>query len=159
QSCSSRDAGLLYAARILRWGLWAVLLLLSVHFSLAQDSTAASPEPAPTDAAKVSGRRLKAVGKAPLEQGEVQARYDSLLDAQAQLLKYGLTNGLFPGAWGESTEEFRFFRVDGDHPAPQVVSWLARAKVIDEKDKEREKLLTVESPEIGSLAGTQPELR
>lgn len=153
------NRALVYDARILRWGLLFVLLVLSVHFALAQDSSAASPEPAPTDAAKVSGRKLKVVGKAPLEQGLVQARYAALLDAQAQLLKYGLGNGLFPGAWGESAGEFRFYRVDADHPAPEVVSWLNRSKVSDEKDKDKEKLLTVESPEIGSLAGAQPDLR
>ena len=136
-----------------------VLLFLSVHFALAQVSAAASPEPAPTDAAKVSGRKLKVVGKAPLEQGLTQSRYAALLDAQAQLLKHGLKNGLFPGAWGESEGEVRLYRVDSDHPAPEVVSWLTRSRVSDEKDRDREKLLTVESPEIGSLAGSQAEMR
>lgn len=152
------DRGVLYN----RKAMMSVSLLLAVvlawQFALAQGSPEA-PEPAPTDAVEVNGRRLRVEGRASLSQGMSSARYAALLQAYSRLLRHGLENGLFPGAWGENRGGFRFYRVDADHPSPDVMSWLSRSKVSGERDVDGERVLTLVSPEVGSLANAQPELR
>ena len=143
------------------WSVTTLLLalLLSVHFASAQGTGAAGPEPAPTDAVKVSGKTLVVEGTAELRQGHGSARYAALLRGYGKLLRYGLRNGMFPGGWGSQDSGYRFYRIDADHPASDVLSWIARSKVTDEKNQKGEKVLTLESPAVGTLASAQPFLR
>ncbi|HIB66996.1 MAG TPA: hypothetical protein EYO33_18255, partial [Phycisphaerales bacterium] len=136
------------------WSVTTLLLalLLSVHFASAQGTGAAGPEPAPTDAVKVSGKTLVVEGTAELRQGHGSARYAALLRGYGKLLSYGLRNGMFPGGWGSQDSGYRFYRIDADHPASDVLSWIARSKVTDEKNQKGEKVLTLESPAVGTLA-------
>jgi hypothetical protein len=136
-----------------------VAFFITLHLSLAQETANAAPEPAPTDAVEVSGRTLKVNGRAPTEQGVAYARFAALLDAYAALLKHGLNNGMFPGTWGSTDDRFRMYRVDSDHPAPDIVSWISRSKVYREDDEDGDKILKVESPELGTLATSAPDIR
>lgn len=148
-----------YDPLLLRLGFLILAVFLSLHFALAQDRSAANPEPAPTDAVKQSGQRVRLTGQADLKQGLASSRYAALLDGYAQTLKHGLEQGLFTGNLSQDDGEFRFFTIDSDHPAPDVASWVFRSKVVDEKDREGFKVLTLESPELGSVATAQPVMR
>ena len=150
-----------YSRTGLIWSVTTLLLalVLSVHFASAQGTGAASPEPAPTDAVKVSGKTLVVKGSAELKQGHGSSRYAALLRGYGKLLRYGLRNGMFPGGWGSEDSGYRFYRIDADHPASDVLSWIARSKVTDEKNQDGEKTLTLESPAVGTLASAQPFLR
>ena len=66
---------------------------------------------------------------------------------------------MFPGGWGSEDNGYRFYRIDADHPASDVLSWIARSKVTDEKNVDGDKVLTLESPAVGTLASAQPFLR
>jgi hypothetical protein len=135
-----------------------VAFILLLNLALA-DQGASVPEPAPTDAVKVSGRQLEVEGSALKEQGIGPARYAALLDGYGQFLKHGLRSGLFSGGWGTTEAGFRLYRIDGDHPAPDMVSWLTRSKVTDEKEKDERRVLVMESPPLGTLATADPFLR
>ena len=150
-----------YSRGGLIWTVATLLLalVLSVHFASAQGTGAASPDPAPTDAVKVSGKTLVVKGSARLKQGHGSSRYAALLKGYGQLLRYGLRNGMFPGGWGSEDNGYRFYRIDADHPASDVLSWIARSKVTDEKNVDGDKVLTLESPAVGTLASAQPFLR
>ena len=123
-----------------------IAFFITLHVCLAQEPANAVPNPAPTDAVEVSGRTLKVKGRAPTRQGVAYARFAALLDAYGALLKHGLNNGMFPGTWGDSDEIFRLYRVDSDHPAPDILSWISRSKVHSETVEDEEKILGIESP-------------
>lgn len=150
-----------YAKVSLVWftAFFCVMLLLSAHFAFAQGTGASVPEPAPTDAVKVSGKTLTVTGRADLKQGPLAARYAALLKGYGQLLRYGLKNGLFPGSWGAENNGFRLYRIDSSHPGSDVLSWIARSKVVKEKTAKKEKVLVLESPTVGTLASARPFLR
>jgi hypothetical protein len=151
--------GVIYHRGISKLALVSLALMLVFHFAQAQDTGGGVPNPAPTDAVKESGQKLTVKGRAPTNQGQGPARYAALLDAYGQLLRHGLHNGLFAGSWGAEDEGFRFHLVDADHPAHDVVSFLSRSKVLKDQDLKNEKVLTLESPELGTLASAQPFLR
>lgn len=154
----NRAQGFCYSSKIAKMGGAALAALLSLQLSLAQ-SSGAIPEPAPTDAVKESGQTLRVEGVAKLDQGTTQARYAALLDAYDRLLSKSLKRGLFEGSWTLSKDGHRFFRVDSEHPNPDLVSWLSRAKVVGERQDKRAKYLTLESAATGTVAAAEPELR
>jgi len=151
--------GFAYQAEVLRWMAVCVAVLLMFHFGLAQESPSASPKPRPTDAVLESGQTLTVEGRASLKQGLVAARYAALLDAYGQVLKYGLHHGIFAGHWNYTSDEFRFFRVDADHPAPEVVSFLSRSKILSEEEAKDQRVVTLETPEMVTVASSQPFMR
>ena len=64
-----------YDARLLRWGLVGLLLLLSLGFAGAEEDFEGAPEPAPTDAVKASGETFTSTGTAMASQGIESARF------------------------------------------------------------------------------------
>lgn len=154
-----QQAGSIYRLDYMGKVALVLSLFLLAHFGLAEPNPATGPEPAPTDAVKESGQHYTVEGRASVDQGPAFARYAALLDAYGELLKYGLSNGLFEGSWSENDSEFRFFRADADHPNPELLSWIARSKVVVEEQTKQNKLITLESPSRGSLAGAEPQLR
>lgn len=153
-----RPRGAVYRSDIMR-GFSALLgVLLGVHFATAMPNDDL-PEPAPTDAVRESGQTITVEGRADLDQGMVEARYAALLSAYDELLRISLQRGLFEGSWSDSKEGRRFFRVDADHPNKELISWLSRAKVIEESELNKEKVLTLESAATGTVAGDEPVLR
>lgn len=148
-----------YDARVLRGGVVLLGLLLSLRFAGAEQGYAASPEPAPTDAVKASGETFKSTGRAAGNQAIESARFAALLDAYQNLVLDGLRRGVLAGGWGELEGSYRLFLVDQDHPNPQMMAWLTRSKVLEEKDKDGQRLVTIESPQTGELAATQPAMR
>lgn len=148
-----------YDARVLRGGLVLLVLLLSLSFAGAQEGGGATPEPAPTDAVKASGETFTSTGSAAADQSLESARFAALLDAYQNLVLDGLRRGVLAGGWGELEGAYRLFQVDQDHPNPQMMAWLTRSKVVDEKSKDGQRLVTIESPETGDLAAVQPAMR
>ena len=153
----NQQRGVLRYPQCVAFGI--VAFFITLHLCWAQEGRRAVPEPAPTDAVKVSGRTLTVEGRASTRPGIANARYAALLDAYGTLLKDGLQSGLFPGGWGDASERYRVFVVDSDHPAPDVISWISRSKVVGEEDKDGQKILKVESPKLGTLATALPEVR
>lgn len=153
----NKQRGLLYRPQSFAFGIVAVLITL--HLCLAQEVSRSAPEPAPTDAVKVSGRTVTVEGRASTAQGVAFARYAALMDAYASMLKRGLDSGVLPGSWGDTSQQFRMFRVDSDHPAPDILSWISRSRISREDDKDGDKILTVESPQLGTLSTVLPEVR
>lgn len=152
-------AGLIYHTATLRRSLVMILVLLSCYFCLAENATEPDPHPSPTDAVKLSSQKIEVLGRAPLEQGSSAARYAALLDGYATLLKRGADNSLFPGAWSDSKDGFRVFRINGHHPGSEVLSWVFRSRVKEQSVEEDELTLSIESAPLGSLASARPELR
>lgn len=148
-----------YDARLLRWGLVVLLLLLSLGFAGAEEDFEGAPEPAPTDAVKASGETFTSTGTAMASQGIESARFAALLDAYQNLVVDGLRRGVLAGGWGEMEGAYRLFQVDQDHPNPQMMAWLTRSKVVEEKDQNGQRLVTIESPETGDLSSMQPAMR
>ena len=153
----NQHRGVLHYPQCAAFGI--VAFFITLHLCWAQERTRAVPEPAPTDAVKVSGRTIRVEGRASTRPGVAAARYAALLDAYGSLLKQGLQSGLFPGGYGEATERYRMFLVDSDHPAPDVISWISRSRIWGESDKDGEKILQLESPKLGTLATALPEVR
>lgn len=152
--------GVLYNRAVLIIGSVLVTLILSANLVVAQGrDTSDVPEPAPTDAVKASGRRFQVEGRVPIDRNVAASKYAALLKAYAEMLRYGLRQGLFPGSWGEEGQSLRFYRVDSDHPAPEVVSWLSRSKIIGDVSSKKERVVTLESPDLGSLTNNQPAMR
>jgi hypothetical protein len=143
----------------LRYGLVLLLILLSLGFAGAQQDVSAVPEPAPTDAVKASGETFTSTGSALVSQGIESARFAALLDAYQNLVVDGLRSGVLAGGWGEMEGAYRLFQVDQDHPNPQMMAWLTRSKVVQEKDQDGKRTVTIESPETGDLSSVQPAMR
>jgi hypothetical protein len=136
-----------------------LLLLLSLSFAGAEEDFEGAPEPAPTDAVKASGETFTSTGTAMASQGIESARFAALLDAYQNLVVDGLRRGVLAGGWGEMEGAYRLFQVDQDHPNPQMMAWLTRSKVVEEKDQDGQRLVTIESPETGDLSSVQPAMR
>ncbi len=141
------------------WVGWAILIaLLSLHW-VGAEQTKDLPTPTPTNAVKLNSRTFTVKGEAPVKQGVEEARRAALLDGYRRLLleAAGRELILFPPVQGE--EGFRFFRVDRSHPNPALLSWLCRAKVLDEKVEDGTWRIRLESPGQGELVASQPEFR
>ena len=156
----NRDqAGVFYDVRVLRWALVALMLLLTLSLASADEDFEGSPEPAPTDAVKASGETFTSTGRGVANQSIESARFAALLDAYQNLIVDGLRRGVLAGGWGEMEGSYRLFEVDQDHPNPQMMAWLTRSKVVEEKDQDGKRTVTIESPETGDLAAVQPAMR
>lgn len=153
------QAGVLYDARALRWALVALLLLLTLNFAGAEEDLDGSPDPAPTDAVKASGETYTSTGSGLANQSIESARFAALLDAYQNLIADGMRRGVLAGGWGEMEGSYRLFEVDQDHPNPQMMAWLTRSKVVEEKDQDGKRTVTIESPETGDLSAVQPAMR
>lgn len=148
-----------YEWRFLRWGLVLLLVLLSLSYAGADSDFEGAPEPAPTDAVKASGETFTSTGSAQANQAIESARFAALLDAYQNLIVDGLRSGVLAGGWGEMEGAYRLFQVDQDHPNPQMMAWLTRSKVVEEKDDKGQRTVTIESPQTGDLSAVQPAMR
>lgn len=153
------QAGVLYDANALRWALAALLLCLTLNFAGAEENFDGSPDPAPTDAVKASGETFTSTGSGLANQSIESARFAALLDAYQNMVVDGLRRGVLAGGWGEMEGSYRLFEVDQDHPNPQMMAWLTRSKVVEEKDQDGKRTVTIESPETGDLSAVQPAMR
>jgi hypothetical protein len=156
---NANQAGSFYDAGVLRWGALLIVVLLSLNLASFSEDFDGVPDPAPTDAVKASGETFTSTGSAAANQDLEAARFAALLDAYQNLVVDGLRRGVLAGGWGEMEGSFRLFQVDQDHPNPQMMAWLTRSKVVEEKDKEGRRLVVIESPETGDLAAVQPAMR
>ncbi len=148
----------LYDARLSGRLALVLVFVLCLQWAGAQPDFA-SPRPAPTDAVKASGQTFRSEGRAPVTQGKDKARYAALLDAYRNLMVEGLEQGLFPGGWGELPNSHRMFRIDQDHPKPEIFAWITRCKVVKEETSQGDRVLTVQSPSRGELSSARPEFR
>lgn len=152
-------SGTTYSRGALRFALVILALLLSLGLAGAEEDFEGSPEPAPTDAVKSSGETYTSKGSAVPGQAMESARYAALLDAYHNLVVDGLRRGVLAGGWGEMEGSYRLFQVDQDHPNPQMMAWLTRSKVIEERDEKGRRTVTIRSPETGDLSAVQPAMR
>lgn len=137
-----------------------LILALGLSFnSVHADDETPVPQPSPTNAAAASIQTYTSKGRVPINGSLESARFAALLDAYQALLADGMKNGWLPGEWSPITGTCRRLVLDEEHPNPQLISWVTRAKVISEKSLDDHLEITLQSPPSSELATPEPVMR